>query len=179
MLDINKTLVLAIDLQQKLVSATGAFDEVQNAKKIITAANILGIPTIVAEQYPKGLGATVSEISSLFKSSTTVIEKTAFSALKEPKILKALEKSGRGQVILFGIELHVCVYQTALELIEKGFEIYVIKDASKSRKNFEFNSGLELLRDKGVNVTCLEIVLFELLGTSDHPDFKKIQSLIK
>lgn len=180
MLYINKALVLAIDLQEKLVSATDArAAEIQNAKKLIEAANILNIPLVVTEQYPHGLGGTVSEIKNLFGNNTYVIEKTAFSALEEPKILDILNKSGKKQIILFGIELHVCVYQTALELIEKGFEVYLVKDASKSRKDFEFNTSLELLRDKGANITCLEIALFELLRNSKHPHFKEIQALIK
>jgi nicotinamidase-related amidase len=179
MLDINNAIVLAIDLQEKLVRATNADEEIQNAKKLIEAANILNIPVIVTEQYPKGLGNTVEAIKNLFNNSTAVIEKTAFSALMESEVLETLIKSGRKQVILFGIELHICVYQTALELIEKGFEVYLIKDASKSRKDFEFNCALELLKNKAANVTCLEMVLFELLKSSKHLCFKEIQALIK
>lgn len=178
MLKVENSLILMIDIQEKLVTATNADLEAQNAKKLIETAKLLSIPTIVTEQYPKGLGETVSNIKEIF-GKVQVFEKTAFSALNEPEILEAIEKTAQKQVILFGIELHICVYQTALELLERGYEVFVVKNASKSRQDYDFEVGIEILKSKGANITTVEIVLFELLKTAKHSKFKEIQALIK
>lgn len=176
MLKSSDTLVLMIDVQEKLVNATHAENEVKQAEKIIKTAEILGIPTLVSEQYPKGLGQTMP---SLKNGTQKYIEKTAFSLLKEPNALETIKSFGKKQVILFGIEAHICVYQTAMELLENGYEVYLVKDASKSRKDYEFNAGIELMRQNGVKISCVEIVLFELLESSKNPHFKEVQQLIK
>ena len=80
---------------------------------------------------------------------------------------------------MFGIETHICVYQTAMDLLENGFEVILVKDACKSRKNDEYNTGIDLMRQNGVQISCVEIVLFELLKSSKHPNFKEVQQLIK
>lgn len=179
MLNTTNSMVLMIDVQEKLVKATGADIEAQNAAKMIAAANILGLPVLVSEQYPKGLGSTVANVSENFSENTKVIEKSAFSILKEENALETIKSYGKKQVILFGIETHICVLQTALELIKNGFEVYLIKNASKSRQEFEHLSGIDVMKSAGVNVVTLEITLFELLETSKNPSFKQVQALIK
>lgn len=179
MLNTTNSMVLMIDVQEKLVKATGADVEAQNAAKMIAAANILGLPVLVSEQYPKGLGSTVANVSENFTENTKVIEKSAFSILKEENALETIKSYGKKQVILFGIETHICVLQTALELIKNGFEVYLIKNASKSRQEFEHLSGIDVMKSAGVNVVTLEITLFELLETSKNPSFKQVQALIK
>lgn len=179
MLNTTNSMVLMIDVQEKLVKATGADVEAQNAAKMIAAANILGLPVLVSEQYPKGLGSTVTNVSENFSENTKVIEKSAFSILKEENALETIKSYGKKQVILFGIETHICVLQTALELIKNGFEVYLIKNASKSRQEFEHLSGIDVMKSAGVNVVTLEITLFELLETSKNPSFKQVQALIK
>jgi len=179
MLNKTNSMVLMIDIQEKLVKATGADSEAKNAEKMITAANILGLPVMVSEQYPKGLGATVSNISEQFVENTKIIEKSAFSVLKEENALETIKSFGKKQIILFGIETHICVLQTAIELVENGFEVYLIKNASKSRQEAEHLAGIDVMKSNGVNVVTLEIALFELLETSKNPSFKQIQALIK
>lgn len=179
MLNTENSIVLMIDVQEKLVKATGAESEVKNAEKMISAAKILGIPILVSEQYPKGLGTTVTEVSEKFTKETKVIEKSAFSLLKEENVLETIKSFDKSQVILFGIETHICVLQTALELIENGYKVYLIKNASKSRQEFEHLAGIDVMRSNGVNIVTLEIALFELLKTSKNPSFKEIQALIK
>ncbi len=179
MLNTTNSMVLMIDVQEKLVNATGADVEAQNAAKMIAAANILGLPVLVSEQYPKGLGSTVANVSENFSENTKVVEKSAFSILKEENALETVKSYGKKQVILFGIETHICVLQTALELIKNGFEVYLIKNASKSRQEFEHLSGIDVMKSAGVNVVTLEITLFELLETSKNPSFKQVQALIK
>ncbi len=179
MLNTQNSMVLMIDVQEKLVKATNADIEAENAGKMIAAANILGLPVLVSEQYPKGLGATVSNVSEKFPENTKVIEKSAFSILKEENALDTIKSYGKKQVILFGIETHICVLQTAIELVKNGFEVYLIKNASKSRQDSEHLAGIDVMKSEGVNVVTLEIALFELLETSKNPSFKQVQALIK
>ena len=179
MIDINNVLVLMIDIQEKLVKATKADEEANNASKIIHASNILDIPVIVTEQYPKGLGQTLEEIKRNYGDNVQTFEKQSFSALDEDEIIKAVSASPRKQIVLFGIELHICVLQTALDLLLKGYEVFIVKNASKSRDNEDFNIALDILKQKGASVISLEILLFELLESSKHPNFKEIQALIK
>ena len=169
-------IVLMIDMQEKLVKATNADNEVKQAEKLIKTAEILDIPTLVSEQYPKGLGYTVD---CLKNNKQKYFEKTHFSVLKEDDFSEILKNYDKKQIILFGIEAHICVYQTAMDLLERGYEVYFVKDLSKSRSEYEFNTGTELMKQEGVKITCLEIVLFELLKSSKNPHFKEIQNLIK
>lgn len=175
----DNCVVLMIDMQEKLVNATSAFDEVKNAYKILKTANLMDIPIIVTEQYPKGLGETVSELKDVFNEKTFLFEKTDFSALNNEDVFAKFQTIGKKQVILFGIETHICVLQTAKDLIQNGYEVFLIKDASKSRKNFEFETGINLMQQYGVKISCCEILLFDLLKSSKNPNFKEVQGLIK
>lgn len=176
MLDIKNSVLLIIDMQEKLVKAASNGDEVvSNAQKLVEAANILHIPILVTEQYPKGLGKTVLDIPQ----NSQMFEKTSFSALNIEGLLKSLDKLNRKQILICGIETHICVLQTALDLIQNGFEVYLVKDASSSRTQEEHNNGVELLKQYNVKILSTEITLFQWLKTSKHPSFKQIQALIK
>lgn len=183
MLNIETSALVIIDIQDKLVAASKYGTEVMlNATKLTKATNILNIPTIVTEQYPQGLGATVSELKDSLAENTTTIEKKSFSALLEPEFLvkiNDLKTKGIKQIAICGIETHICVLQTASDLIQEGFEVYVIKDACASRNKKEYKTGLELLKQYGAKITCVEIALFEWLKTAKHPNFKGVQTLIK
>lgn len=183
MLNIENSALVIIDIQEKLVAATKYGTEVaQNMAKIAKTASILNIPTILTEQYPKGLGSTVEELRASIKPNTDVIEKSSFSALLEQPFkekVQELKNKGIKQIVLGGIETHICVLQTAADLINEGFEIYIVKDACASRCKDEYKSGIELLKQYGAKISCVEIVLFEWLKTSRHPNFKEIQALIK
>lgn len=176
MLKASDALVVMIDMQEKLVNATNAENEVKQAEKIIKAAEILNIPVLVSEQYPKGLGQTLPELKN---DKQKYIEKTSFSLLKQEEALDMVRLFHKKQIILFGIETHICVYQTAMDLMKKGYEVYLIKDACKSRKEYEYNAGIDLMRQNGIKISCVEIALFELLESSKHPHFKEVQQLIK
>lgn len=165
-----------IDMQERLVAGTSAEKEVTQAEKVIKAAEILDIPVIVSEQYPKGLGQTIANLKN---EKQKYIEKTSFSLPKEEGFIDILKSYNKKQIVLFGIETHICVYQTAMDLLENGFEVILVKDACKSRKNDEYNTGIDLMRQNGVQISCVEIVLFELLKSSKHPNFKEVQQLIK
>jgi len=175
LLDEKNTVVVIVDIQEKLVNAVFDKGIVNVASKMVQAAKVLGLPVILTEQYPKGLGATVDEISQ--NADATYVEKTSFSAYEDIKDL--LEKIGRKQVILLGIEAHICVHQTADSLLSQGYDVHVLEDGVASRNEFEFVQGLNRMEKNGAVITCLEIALFELLKGSKHFEFKAIQGLIK
>ena len=179
-LNIEDSIVMIIDVQEKLLNAV--FNKASLEKKATTLANtakILGIPVIVTEQYPKGLGATVETLKEVLPENTQYFEKTAFSALENNDVLEALKNSGKKQVVIFGIETHICVSQTTNALIEEGFEVSVIRDACGSRSELEYSAGLERMKDNGAHVLTTEIALFEWLKGAKHPKFKEVQMLIK
>lgn len=179
MLNTENSVLLIIDIQERLVRMLEKDTIVQKSCALAKTANVLGVDTIVTEQYPKGLGNTIQPLKDVLSENTTYFEKTAFSVLKEEGFENILQAKGKKKVILCGIEAHICVYQTAIDLLSKGFDVYFVADASASRNKYEFKTGVELMRQKGVNITCVEIVLFELLKSSKNLYFKEVQALIK
>jgi nicotinamidase-related amidase len=180
MLNVEDSLLVVIDIQEKLVMASKYGNEVaENMVKVATSAKLLGIPTVITEQYPKGLGQTVPAIKMAVDENATTIEKSSFSAMLEPEFAEKIRTSGKKQIVIGGIETHICVLQTVADLIKEGFEVYVVKDACASRNKKEYKTGLELLKQYGAKITCVEIVLFEWLKTSKNPKFKEVQNLIK
>ncbi len=179
MLDIENSLVLVIDIQERLVASLDKDVIVTRVGKLVDAANILGIPVIASEQYPKGLGHTVPIVASKLAPDTLIIEKTSFSLLREEAFLEKLRAYNKKQIVICGIETHICVYQTAAELVDSGFEVYVVKDACASRNKYEFKQGIEAMQANGAKISCLEIILFEWLRGAKHPKFKEVQALIK
>lgn len=179
-LNIEDSLVLIIDVQEKLLNAVFNKASLEKRAEIIAgAAKILGIPVIVTEQYPKGLGATVEGLKNTLAEDTQYFEKTAFSALENQEVLEALKKSGKKQVVIFGIETHICVSQTTNALINEGFEVSVIRDACGSRSELEYSAGISRMKDNGAHILTTEIALFEWLKSAKHPNFKEVQTLIK
>lgn len=166
---------LIIDVQEKLVNMLKDKTVALKGEILAKTANIMQVPVVVTEQYPKGLGSTISEVKDNLPSDAKFFEKVAFSALDDELLEKELTKK---QVILFGIEAHICVLQTAIALINKGFEVFIVKDACGSRNDYEFNLAIERLNAAGAIITCTEMVLFELLETAKNPDFKAVQALI-
>lgn len=179
MLDKNESLLLIIDVQERLVSALDKRVVVTRAETLAKAAKILGIPTIATQQYPKGLGLILESVKQNLASDTPVFNKTSFSAVKEEGFLDVLKSFNKKQIVICGIETHVCVHQTAADLIAEGFDVYVVKDACASRNKYEFKQGIERMQGNGAKISCLEIVLFEWLRNAKHPNFKEIQALIK
>lgn len=179
MLNAENSLFFLIDIQDRLVGMLKNRDEIAKNNSILAkAAKILGVPVIASEQYPNGLGSTILEVRE-YLNTENVLEKTSFSALATDTIKAKLESLNRKKVVLTGIETHICVYQTARALLDAGYEVYVVKNACSSRSSKDYRTALELMRDYGAKLTCVETVLFELLGSSKHPNFKEIQALIK
>ena len=145
---------------------------------LVQGAHILGLPVLVTEQYPKGLGRTVPEVAEHLAGARP-IEKVAFSALAADGFAGALQESGRDQVLLCGIESHVCVNQTAEDLIADDIEVHVSRDAVSSRTLENRELGLDKMERSGAVLTSVETALFELLREAGTPEFKQIQGLIK
>jgi len=171
--------VVFIDIQEKLVDVMikNEIKKVIDASTIlIEAAKILEVPCLYTEQYPKGLGPTVKELKSLLPHSP--IEKKAFSCLDAPNFKSHLVKS-RPQIILCGLETHICILQTALALKVSGKEVFVVEDATLSRTNLNHQNAIHRLRSEGVVITNVESVIFEWLRVAQGDQFKAIAKLIK
>lgn len=182
MLEVNNSLVLVIDIQQKLTKMLKedvCTDIEQKSHKLVKAAKILGVKTVVTEQYPKGLGLTIDGIRDVLEQDYKPIEKTCFSALSEEGFEQMIAQSGKKQIVLCGIESHICVYQSAMALLDKGYEVIIAKDICASRNKFEYKTAMDLLKSQGAKISCLEIILFEWLKGAKNPVFKEVQALIK
>ncbi len=178
MLKIEDTALLVIDIQGKLAQLAHEKDAFfDNVKKIIQGANALGIPVIFTEQNPAGLGPTVPEIAELIDGKP--IPKFSFSCCGDAAFMEALKSLGRKQILLAGIETHVCVYQTAADLVRLGYEAHLIVDAASSRTLQKKEIGLEKIRDCGGVLTCVETALFELLKVAQGDKFKQIIKIVK
>ena len=176
----KNSLLLIIDIQEKLINA--AFNKAtieKNSVILAKAANILGIPVVVTEQYPKGLGTTIQGIKDGVGENATYVEKTSFSAIENPAIASIIDKSGKKQIIVFGIETHICVSQTVTALTSKGYDVTLISDASGSRAEEQHLAGIERIKENNAHVVTTELALFEWLKSARHIKFKEIQSLIK
>lgn len=168
---------LFIDVQEKL---TGMLRKDKCAKKaeiLAKTAKILNIKTILTEQYPKGLGETIPTVKYNLPDNAKFFEKTSFNALLTDGVAEAV--GDVKNVFIFGIETHICVYQTTLALLDKGYNVFVVKDACASRETDEFKAGINLMEKEGAKILTTEMVIFELLKSSKHPNFKEVQFLIK
>lgn len=182
MLNSMDSIVLVIDIQEKLIAALNQGIKEQmlkKAPKLVKAARLLDVHTVVTEQYPKGLGHTIKEVSCELPAYCMPVEKTCFCAVMEDGFLEKIKSLKKKQILLCGIEAHICVYQTAAKLLEEGFDVYIVKDLCASRNKVEFECAMDLLRQMGAKITCVEMVLFEWLKTAKNPCFKEIQAMIK
>jgi len=175
--------LLVVDVQERLVPAIHKElypRALKNMQIAIEAAATLGIPILLTEQYPKGLGRTVPEVMQALEGKEyRLLEKVSFSCARDEGFLSAVSELNRRQVIMVGMETHVCVYQTSVDLSRAGYSLFVLDDAVSSRFLHNYQSGLQGLRDAGCTVISTETAIFELLKVSVTPEFKKVASLIK
>jgi nicotinamidase-related amidase len=177
-----ESVLILIDIQERLAGAMpkGVKDRVvEQIKTLITAANTLSVPVVVTEQYPKGLGHTEAELKDCLKADVKIIEKTSFSAIKADGFFAPIDESNRKQIIITGMETHICVLQTALDLQQHGFQVFVVEDAVSSRAKTNQYNALQRLRNAGVIITTVESIIFEWLANAEHPEFKKLAKLIQ
>jgi nicotinamidase-related amidase len=179
----DKSQLLIIDVQEKFLPAMSDSERVvERCVRLVRAARALEIPVTFSEQYPSGLGPTVAPLREALGYEGSVIEKVEFSCLKSDPLrerLHELRRKGRPQVVMGGIEAHVCVTQTAIDLEDQGFEAFVVADAVSSRAKASRRLALARLLKTGVDVVDSEMVVFEWLGKAGTPEFKELQGLVK
>lgn len=175
----ENTIGLFIDIQDRLFPHMQEKEELeQNLVTLAAGLQTLEIPLLLIEQYTKGLGFTILPLKNVL-SNYPAIEKTAFSCCDEPRFSEALDATGKKNVIISGIETHVCVLQTALDLLQEGYQPVVIEDCVSSRKPSDKRTAVERMRAEGVIISSLESVLFELTRYSGTDTFKAISKLVK
>jgi nicotinamidase-related amidase len=180
MLKIDQTVLVVIDVQGKLAQVMHQKEVLfANLEKIIKGASVLGLPIIWTEQVPEKLGPTSPEIAALLVSQTKPIAKSSFSCCGHPPFVDALKTLKGRQVLLAGIETHVCVYQTALDLLTADYEVQIVTDAVSSRTAENKQIGLKRMKTAGAVLTSTEMALFELLRTAADPHFKEIAKIVK
>ncbi len=179
MLNREDTILVVVDVQGKLAQLMHDKSELfENLRRMIQGAKILDIPIVVTEQYPQGIGPTVAEIADLL-TDVESISKTSFSCCGEDKFNAALQGLNRRQILVTGIETHICVHQTALQLIDAGYEVQVVADAVSSRTLANKKIGLNKMHAAGAVITSSETALYELLRAAEGPQFKAVLKLVK
>ena len=179
MLKQDQTLLLLIDIQGKLAELMhGKEDLYQNLRRITMGAKALNLPILWLEQIPEKMGPTITELRELLPTEQP-IPKKSFSCCGEPAFMSKLQATGRKQVMLAGIEAHVCVFQTAADLLQLGYEVHVVADAVSSRTPSNRQTGLDRIRNAGGEITSVESALFELTRTAEHPAFRDLLKIIR
>lgn len=174
----EESILLIIDIQERLAPAMKYEDEViKNTNILISTANEMDIPIFATEQYPKGLGPTVSEVDEGL-DKVQKFEKILFSACTD-ELIQALKKEERKKIIITGMETHVCVFQTVRDLLKLGYEVFVVCDGVSSRFETNHRNGLDLIQNMGAVVINTETILFDLLNKAGTPEFKALSGLIK
>ena len=179
MLEPSQSILVLVDVQGKLAQSMVLKEQLlENLKRMIQGAQILELPILWVEQNPRGLGPTLPEIAALLPGMQP-LSKFCFGGCDCNEFMDALAASGRRQVLLVGIETHVCIYQTALQLVQRGYHVEVVADAVSSRSAENRQIGLDRMRAAGVAVTSTEMALFELLQVAQGPRFKAILNLVR
>ncbi|MEQ1603826.1 MAG: hydrolase [Pyrinomonadaceae bacterium] len=176
----GKTALVVVDVQEAFRNAIPDFALiVSRISTAIQGFQLLNVAVIVTEQYPKGLGNTAEEIQFVLNEGCEPIEKTAFSSCGAAEFVAKLDELGVSQVVLCGLETHICVSQTAHDLLDRGFLVHILSDCVASRFDYNREAGLAKMSRSGVIESSTEMALFELMQDAKHEKFKEIQALIK
>jgi nicotinamidase-related amidase len=179
LLDRNQSLLLVVDVQEKLAPAIhdGAA-AIANNRRLLASAGRLGIPVFVSEQYVRGLGSTVTDLLPL-PAGAQIVEKMHFSCTCEPGFLENLARTDRQQIVVTGMETHVCVLQTVLGLLAADYAVFLVEDAASSRTPANRAAAIERMRAAGAHIVTTEMVVFEWLQKAGTEDFRALLPLIK
>lgn len=173
------TILIAIDFQERLMPVMQGRDEVEDrSAKLISGAKVLGLPVIVTQQYTKGIGETTEKIAEALGDFTHV-EKTAFSSMNNDDFREKIASYGKKTAVVCGVEAHICVQQTVLQLLDEGYSVYLAADCVSSRNAYDRDVALARMREAGAVVTTYESILYELLGDSRAEGFKEISKIVK
>jgi nicotinamidase-related amidase len=179
MLTVADSVLLVIDVQEKLFRVMYRKEQLaDNLQRLIKGILVMEIPILVTEQYPRGLGATIPEVAQLLPD-TKPLPKVSFSCCGDEAFLQAFKKLNRKKVLIAGIESHVCVYQTAADLLASGYEVYIVNDAVAARTEQNRDTGIKMLLQSGAKLTATEAALFELLKVAKGEKFKAINQIVK
>jgi len=179
LLTTDKTALLIIDIQERIISVINEYETVvENTIKLIKGFKVLGVPIYYTEQYPEGLGPTVESIQNELEGNEA-IQKLSFSCSGAGDLFSELKKNGIPQVVVCGVESHVCVQQTVLDLIANDFQVNLAADAVSSRRVKDYEISLSRMRQHGADVTTAEAILFELLNVCGTDVFKQISKIVK
>jgi nicotinamidase-related amidase len=176
----EKAVLIVIDVQERLIPA---MDEricgrlIGHINMLIEGFQAMDLPVIATEQYPRGLGNTIAELSAA--TAQQCVEKIAFSCAAEPNFMAALEKTGARQVVLVGMEAHVCVYQTLIDLLDRGYNVHLVRDAICSRFKSDYQTAIAMAQQMGAVLTTTEIALFQLVGAAGTDAFKVVSKLAR
>jgi isochorismate hydrolase len=179
MLNIEDVVLLLVDIQGKLAQLMHEKERLfRNLQTLVKGVQVLEVPILWMEQNPEGLGPTIPEIANLL-TDITPISKMSFSCCQNTSFVKALAGLNRKQVLIAGIEAHICVYQTTAELIDMGYAVHVAADAVSSRTEENKTIGLQKMKDAGASWTSVETLLFELLRVAEGEKFKTMLKIVK
>ena len=180
LLDREQAVLAVIDIQQVLLPQDAAVADayLANAAKMIRAARVLGVPVLVTEQYPERLGRTIDRVAAELEGIPR-IAKTEFGCMANAAFREALAGLGRQQLLIIGMEAHVCVSQTALAALSEGYQVYAASDALSSSTPSEYRFGLDRMANAGVALVSVQMAIFELLRVSGTPEFKTLLPLLK
>ncbi len=178
-LDSRKAALLVIDIQEKILNVEWKKERViENTIKLIKGCKVLNVPIYYTEQYPKGLGPTHPGIKKEL-DDVDAIQKMSFSCFGAGDLFKEFENKNINQIIVCGIETHVCVQQTVLDLLANNFQVNLAADAVSSRKKIDYKIALNRMLKHGAEITTAEAILFEMLNVCGTPDFKQISKIVK
>ena len=179
LIDAAASCLLVIDIQERLAPAIGQIDQiVDRCLILLQAADRLSVPILASEQYPKGLGPTIDPVAERVPAGAT-IEKTEFSAAANPALRARLAELGRPQIVVCGVEAHVCVLQTVLDLCQAGYSVAVVQDGCGSRRAENATAAFVRMNRHGAEMVTSEMVIFEWLRRADSPNFREVSKLIK
>ncbi len=182
MLETDLAALVVIDVQEKMLAAVGSSPQdviLDKMRRVIGTARVLDLPIIATEQYPKGIGYTHPKVREWLPSELKPLEKTTCSCWRDEPFKQTLQRTGREQIILIGLETHVCVQQTAMDLVRMDYSVFIAADACGSRFANDMSVSLDRMRAAGVEISTAESLIFELIERCDHPKFKDILTLVK
>ncbi len=179
MLTKNNSVLVIVDVQERLITAMSRQQAlIDNLGRLLSGITALKMPIILTEQYPEKLGRTVADITTGLHNATS-ISKHSFSCWKEPAFINEINSGNYKNIILAGIEAHVCVYQSAIDLMKNGYGVHLVADAISARKDSNREFAIKRMMQEGIKLTTTEMILFELSGIAGGEDFKKILKIIR
>ncbi|MFA7230066.1 MAG: isochorismatase family protein [Victivallaceae bacterium] len=179
-LNTETSLLVIVDMQEKLIQAAHSPGEcIIKQRLMLQAAILLGLDVIVTEQSPQKLGRTTQAVKDILIPEWPVIEKTSFSCFGEPEFKAAVSSKTRKSIIVTGLEAHVCIQQTVLDALAAGYQVFVLADGITSRYARDCDAAINLMRQAGAVISTAESILFMLMKSSEHPQFRKVSQLVK